>query len=416
MPRYRYQALDAEGNPVTGQLEAAGVDQALAQLAAEGLVVEPDGLVAEPDGRVAEPDGLVAEPEAVVEILPEDGRGGRLSVAEAVEVGGGVVELAQASLPLAPGLRAMADELGNRRVSQCLVRIAGRLEAGASLEEAINGEGPRFPAHVRGLILAGEQSGKLPEALELYVGLIHQRSDLRRRVWASVAYPLLLVVLLAALCVFLCMFVVAPFAEVYEDLGVELPLMTQWVIGLARTGPPLFLGMAGALVLGGLLLWLGARAGWSQGVLYHFPVLGPMWRWQGLAEFSQMMAIFLDEQVPLPQALRLTADGLKARRLARACLQSADMVEAGRPLSDCVDRFWEFPPTLRPLVDWGQRTSQPAETFRAAAEMFERRVSVGTTFWEVVAPPAMLVFVGGTVGVLIVSLMGPMVGLFQSLS
>ena len=85
-------------------------------------------------------------------------------------------------------------------------------------------------------------------------------------------------------------------------------------------------------------------------VFYAVPLVGPVWRWAGLFNFSRLMALLLGQQVPLPSALRLTAAGLRESDLAAACREAAEEVEAGRSLSECLAEFWQFPPSLRPLV------------------------------------------------------------------
>ena len=114
---------------------------------------------------------------------------------------------------MAPGLRALAAELGHGRVARAVRRIAAALDAGATIEDALDAEGTRFPPHVRGLILAGARSGRLGEVLEDFVDLERYRIELRRRIRLILAYPALLVAIMAALCVLLGVFVIPPFRE-----------------------------------------------------------------------------------------------------------------------------------------------------------------------------------------------------------
>ena len=104
-----------------------------------------------------------------------------LSAEGSAELAARVAALAQAGLPLEGGLRALADEVGRPRLALVLRNLATRLDAGESLEAAMAAQGSRLPPHLRGLIVAGVRSGRLPKVLDEFAALSRSRQDLRRR-------------------------------------------------------------------------------------------------------------------------------------------------------------------------------------------------------------------------------------------
>jgi general secretion pathway protein F len=397
MPKFHYQAVDAEGRAVSGEIEAAGPEEALGQLEARGLRLEQAGLE-----QISEP---ASEP-----------TGGRLSEEEAVEISREVAELAKAGLPLAPGLRALADEMPRRRLTRALRRLARRLDQGSSLEAALEAEGRRFPSHVRGLMLAGVRSGHLVEALEELVNLEVARAELRRQVWHRVAYPCLLLAMLVPLFGCLCAFIVPQFALIYKEFDAALPQLTRAVLWFGGPGGAVFFGGLVCLVAAFLAVVSLRGVAWSRRLLYAVPFIGPVWRWAGLMNLSRLMAVLLGQQVPLPEAFRLTAAGLREGDLALACRGAARQVEAGYSLTESVSQFWQFPPSFRPLVKWAERTSDPAEAFRAGAEMFEGRVRVSLALLEPAFLPLVFLFIIASVAFLVAGLMLPLISLIQNLS
>ena len=323
---------------------------------------------------------------------PDDPQG-RLSASEAAELGGQVAELAKAGLPLAPGLRALADELGGRRLRGALRDTARRLEGGATLEAAVEAQGNRFAAHVRGMILAGVRSGRLAEAMEQFVELHRHRSELWWRAWLRLAYPILLLVMLMGLFVFVQEYVVTPMARIYDDFDADLPALTCMLLSLRGSWTWGIIAAVFFFAAVASVLFLLPGPAWAHRLLYVFPVLGPVWRFSRLTEFSRLMALLLEQEVPLPEALRLAAAGLRDRYLAAACCQAAQQVEAGSPLSDCFHDLPAFPADLEPLADWGQRTPAMAEAFRAAAEMFDGRAEASSALLETVLPPLMFLMI-----------------------
>ena len=423
MPRYRYQTVDSHGRPISGELEAARIEQALEDLQANGVHPAPD------------------EIEAIADDPIEPGGGDRpLSTGEAAQFADDLSELTRAQLPLGPGLRAMADELGGgwysrlnrylawgvagvvvedvrgKRLSSLFRKLSRRTDEGVSLETAMSTMGDRFPGHVRGLILAGTRSGRLAEVLGEFAALERERSDLSWRIGMSMAYPLLMISALVVMFIFCGTFIVPQFVDMFESFEMDLPAITRLFIATSLQGTRVLLVLL-AILLPLLFFWFVLpRPPWAVRCLYRVPFLGSLWRWQGMVEFSRLMRLLLDQDVPLPEALRLTADGMRSPRLKVACLESAVQVEAGNTLSYCVKMQKGFPPSLKPFVDFGSQSSRLSDGFEAAAEAFQQRIGVDARLWEIVIPPIMLVLVGGFAGSMVVSLFLPLVSLITYLS
>ena len=130
------------------------------------------------------------------------------------------------------------------------------------------------------------------------------------------------------------------------------------------------------------MLWLAPAAGWVWPLLYRLPMLGPLLRWSRLAKFSRLMGLLLEQQVSLPDALRLTAAGLSDADLARGCRLAADDAENGGPLDECLAARRQFPASLIPMIQWGQQTPALPDAFYAAAEMFAGAVRSQARCWK----------------------------------
>ncbi len=425
MPRYRYNAVDSEGKPVSGELEAAGAEAAREELAAAGL--DPQSI-------------------SLSEIRRPARRGGWLSTEEAVELARGLAELTKAGLPLPGGLRALAGELpGGRRpyvlwyvmrlvglwglvhlldprtrqearLPRVLRKMADQLEAGTPLDAVIEAQGRRFPAHLCGLVLAGLRSGRLAEVMEEFVDLQRAQIELRQRVWLSLAYPVVLASLLLAMVVSLRLFVTPGCVRVLEDFGVQVPLMTQVFLHTMGSGTGSLAGAALLLIAAVVLLAAMSGVSWTGPLPYVVPLTGPLWRFGRLAEFSRLMGVLLEQEVPLPEALRLSAAGLRNPYLAEACRQVARGVESGRPLAECLASNRQFPSGMIPLIDWGQRAPAMADAFRASAEMFEGRVQTQGILLETILLPIAFLMIALFIGFVLLAMFVPMISLIQQLT
>ena len=135
-----------------------------------------------------------------------------------------------------------------------------------------------------------------------------------------------------------------------------------------------------------------------------------------LAQFARLMGLLLDEQVPLPDALRLTAEGLRDADLAWGCRRVADDVENGQVLYERMAAMRQFPPSMIPLVEWGQRAPALPDGFRAAAEMFEGRVQSQGSLLEAILLPIMFLLIIAFMGMFIIAMFLPLISLIQRLS
>jgi len=436
MPTFRYSYIDAAAEPSTktGLIEAADRDEALWQLASQGIDPAGVGLVevppqAEPAREAAaraeqaaapreprtdspqEPPSACQPPPATAQ--PAAGR--PLSGAEAETLAGELSALARSGLPLPGGLRALADELGRGATASVLCQLADCVESGQTLEAALAMIGNRLPGHLRGLITAGAASGRLSEVLEAYVDLRRDQAELRHRMWLAMAYPLLLVGLLVALFLLFGFFIVPIFACIFDDFSCALPPMTKAAIALSGSGALYVIVPLVAIVAFMLFVVLGPAPYWMKLCAYEIPVFGPFWRWSRLMPLARLLTMLVELDTPLPDALRLTAAGVADQRLAIGCLDAADAVEGGRPLGDSLVAAGVFPSGMIPLLDWGGRFGSLSTALRFVDESFERRTRLQVEMTQIAALPTVLVVVL-LAGLGVASMLLPLIGLIEHLS
>ncbi len=271
----------------------------------------------------------------------------------------------------------MQAELPRGRFRRAVDVLAARLECGTPPDKVLAAAAARLPAHVRGMLAAGAGSGRLFEVLQECLELEQLQSDIRRRILSALAYPLVVLSLAAAWVAFVLGWVVPTMVTIYTDFEIELPHMTQALIRLARPGVVVALLSGLTLLIATLsagLIWRSAAVGRLIGLL---PLIGPLWRAGHLAAFCRLLATMLDQSLPLPAALRLTAEGVADADIKAVCRRAARGVESGRALSACLVRERAMPPTLALILRWGERLSADSEALRAAAELFRADGNAG---------------------------------------
>jgi type II secretory pathway component PulF len=306
----------------------------------------------------------------------QNGSCGRLSGSEAAELTRQIAGLASAGLPMAHGLIALGEELPRGRLRRSMNELARTLESGVTLDQALDKQSDTIPPHLRGLVVAGLRSGRLGDILSRFSQYVGVGTELKRRLWLSMAYPILTVCTALALVFFVCVILVGQFEGIYRDFNIPLPMMTTGLISIARVVNTAWVPVA---IVGGMLLfgWLAGRfllpPALRRGIAGRLPLIGRVWRATSLAEFCHLLALLLESELPLPEALRLTGEGVQDSDVDAACRQMASQVESGRSLSQAMEKVWLFPFGLSRLVRWAENQESLPEVLHMAGSMFESR-------------------------------------------
>ncbi len=302
--------------------------------------------------------------------------GPRLSPEEAGDLVARVGRISASSLPIAEGLRAAAEELPTR-LSAALKDLAASLEAGQPLDAALAALKNRLPPHLRSLMLAGLASGQLGHVLQDYMR--HQRhATSLRQAWMALTYPTLLVSLVLGVALFFAFTVAADVADLARDFGTELPAQTQVLLMISTLGWPVWLAIGSCLLLLLFIDWLVLSGRGRQTFISLLPIVGPLRRWLSMSNLSRLLALLVEQQVPLPEALRLSAEVASDPLVRRDVHRVSQRVAAGQSMPEAAQRTW-LPPTFAALAGWGEprharaiaagcrRTVRKPRTLRAEA-------------------------------------------------
>ena len=323
---------------------------------------------------------------------------------------------ATSRIPLEISLAALAEEKGDPRLAAAAERLATRLQQGSTIREAIDSLDRQLPTEVAGLLRAGIESGDLAGTFERFGQQRLAAERFNRRIRGALAYPLLILGILVPLLLFLSIYVIPMFDDIYREFDLNLPEITELILQTAKQLPALLLGIA--LIVIGLPFLLRVIAGrWLlHRVRFSLPLVGRLWMWAGQREFAAQLASFLSLGLPMPSALAHTAQVLSDRNVARACERVRTRVEEGQTLSNSLDQSIHFDRSLVALVRWGERHGALPEALGIATDLFDDHVEQQASLVRRILPPLALITVATLMFFVIVGLMVPMVRLIEGLS
>jgi type II secretory pathway component PulF len=226
------------------------------------------------------------------------------------------------------------------------------------------------------------------------------------------------------LLTFLLLLIVPQFEMMFNEFQLQLPMFTETLLFASRStvslvhGPAkwmlviLFISFLIAMYLSGT----GRGGATIQRVLTMMPILGPLWVWSGASSFTRLLATLLEHDIPLPEALLLTGDGMDNAELRRAGTWLSQQVQSGQTLSQLVESSGCLPASAVPVLRWGE---QSGVSRRGRTDPFRNvcrpRLSADCRLRSAL-PPVIYLFVVLSIGFAITSLFMPLVTLIQGLS
>jgi general secretion pathway protein F len=318
-----------------------------------------------------------------------------------------------AVMPISDAIATLARQPASEAERVVLQRINRALQSGSPLAAAL--PSPAFPPEVKATIAAGEASGRLPLLLNRLADTLEAQVALRARLISSLAYPALLVLVALGVITAMLLFVVPAIADQLTGSGQPLPLLTRIILGLSnalQTWWPLLLALP---LIAGLALWQWQRKPENRlrldSRLLTLPVVGS---WLSALEgvrWARLLATMLSAGLPLAEALSITAPTLGNRAWRDASQKIAAQVRAGSSLSAALPLLPNPPGLLVSLVQSGESSGRLAPLLESAATSLDRQLSDRSRTVLALAEPAIIVVMGGMVGVIILAVLLPILEL-----
>lgn len=318
--------------------------------------------------------------------------------------------LVRAGLPILTALELLLKRQQNDYFKSLLEDVRNRVKAGELLSAAFTAQAI-FPKIYTTTLLAGEKSGNLEEVLSRYISFQRVALSVRKKLLASLIYPAILIVAVVAMFTFLFTFVVPRFADLYHELGAQLPAITTFMLTVGVALRNYFVLILAALVLLVFLLWRWgkSRAGSEtlDRVRLVLPLVGSIWLKYQIGIFSRMLSTLLSGGLPLVPALETAGNSMQSRKIARAVLESSEKVRQGSPLSRSLEETGAIPPLAVEMIEVGESTGALPAMLNSVAEFYEEDVQTALAAAMSLIEPALLIVVAVIVGAVLISLYYP---------
>jgi type IV pilus assembly protein PilC len=318
--------------------------------------------------------------------------------------------LIKAGLPILKALDLLATRATAPKLRPILTQVRDRVREGKSLSEAIEEAGV-FSKVYSTAILAGEKSGNLSGVLDYYIAYQKVSTGVKKKIVASLVYPVLLVVVASCIVTYLVTGVIPKFATLYKDLGVPLPGPTQLLIAITVDYRVYILSALAAFLLTivGLFFWSRSEEGGVafDRLLFRVPLVGDTLLKFQASQFCRTLSTLLTGGTPLVAALQTAAESISSR-LVRGSVKSAmQLVREGESLHSALASGNVMPELALDMIEVGESSGALAPMLNSVAEFYEEEVGLRLAAMVSLIEPVILVFMGGLVAFILISLYLP---------
>jgi type IV pilus assembly protein PilC len=395
MPVFAYQGRTTQGS-TAGEIEAPDRTAAVAELRRKAILVTQ---IKEKAGGLARAAGV-------------GGRfGGKVKDKEMAIFTRQFSTMVDAGLPLVQCLTILAEQSESKTLRTVTSRVAGSVEAGSTLADALRRHPKTFDELYVNLVEVGEAGGILDTVLQRLSVYIEKAAALKRKVKSAMIYPLTIVGVAFIVVIFMLTFVIPTFAKMFTSMGADLPLPTLIVIRLSDFATRfwwLILGAAIGIVVG-VRAYYRTEGGRSliDALVLKLPVFGTLIRKVSVARFTRTLGTLVSSGVPILEGLRITARTAGNRVVERAVLETRASVTAGKTLAEPLRASTVFPPMVVQMISVGEQTGALDAMLNKIADFYDDEVDTAVSALTALLEPLMIVFLGVVIGGLVIAMYLP---------
>jgi type IV pilus assembly protein PilC len=318
--------------------------------------------------------------------------------------------LIKAGLPILRALDLLATRASAPKLRPVITQIRDHVREGKSLSEAVEEAGV-FSKVYSTAILAGEKSGNLSGVLEYYIAYQRVSTGVRKKILASLVYPVLLITVATVIVTYLVTAVIPKFALLYRDLNVPLPGPTRFLVALTVDYRFVFLGFVLLLFAfgAGVFLWSRTEQGGTafDRLKFRLPVIGDTLLKFQVAQFSRTLATLLTGGTPLVAALQTASDAITSKLLRSTVAQATQMVREGESMHGALASSGVMPEMALDMIEVGESSGALSPMLNSVAEFYEEEVTLRLSALVAVIEPVLLIFMGLFVAFILISLYLP---------
>ena len=396
MASYTYTAKRERGTPFTGDMSGPNKAAVVAELRRKGLTV------LKLEQKRSFPD---------FQTLMQNSQ--RIKTRDKAVFARQFSTMINSGLPVLRALYVLEEQTENARLKKIIASVREDVEAGMALSDAMARYPVAFDRLYVAMVKAGEAGGALDQTLNRLATQLEKDDTLRRTIKSAMAYPVLIAIFAICVAIGMLLFIIPIFASMYDDLGGQLPSLTRLMMTLSNMLKSwwfIIFPAAGAAMYGlkRLKNTERGRAAWDRTKLKLPMKLGPVIQKMAVSRFTRTLSTLVGAGVPILQCIEITGKTSGNTVIEEAMTDVKESVRSGESIAKPLSRAKVFPPMVTHMVSIGEETGALDSMLNKVADFYEAEVDAAVKSLTSIIEPIMMLFIGGLVGLIVISMYLPM--------
>jgi type IV pilus assembly protein PilC len=317
-----------------------------------------------------------------------------------------------AGLPLVQALEILSKQTVNKTLAKATSEVKTDVEGGSTYADALKKHPRIFSELYVNMVAAGEAGGILDTILNRLAQYIEKAMKLKKKVKGAMIYPSVIISVAIVVITVIMVFVIPTFARMFTQFGGILPLPTRIIIEASN-----FLGGIGGLILLAIIIGIGISIAQfrrtergrfiTDAMLLKLPVVGILLRKVAIAKFTRTLGTLVGSGVPILESLEITAKTSGNKVVEKSVYEVRKAISEGKTLAEPLAKSKVFPPMVTQMIAVGESTGAIDTMLNKIADFYDEEVDIAVANLTSMIEPILMVFLGVTIGFIVVSMYLP---------
>jgi type IV pilus assembly protein PilC len=401
VPTYVFKAMDLAGIPAKGEVEAVSKQAVADQLKQRGLVV-------------LDIASKYRSKELNIQLFA------RVKADELAIATRQLSTMVSSGMTILRALHVLETQSESKLLKEALGAARQDVEAGLLLSDALARHPKIFSPLYVAMVRAGEAGGLLEQSLLRTADQLEKDASLRRQVRSAMIYPVMIISFAVIVMLALVAFLIPVFQNVFKQFGGKLPALTQFMVDFSHLvnsqGYLLVLGVGGGVFA--FVKWKRTKMGRARWDAFKLRIpmkIGDVVQKVCIARWSRTLSSLTAAGVPIMQALDITGMTAGNAVVEDAMGSVIRSVKSGGTIAEPLSHAKVFPPMVASMVAVGEETGALDAMLSKIADFYEDEVEAAVKALTSILEPAMILFVGGIVGVIVISMYLPLFNVYNQI-
>jgi type IV pilus assembly protein PilC len=394
---YSYEALDQNGKPIAGNVNAASEDAAIESLQRRGFIITSI--------RTGEAKSLLGNLGSISLFAGASSR-------DIVLLSRQIATLFEAQVSALRIFKLLAEQSDKPFMRGVLSEVSDDLSNGSSISKALAKHPKVFTDFYVNMVRSGEESGKLDETFLYLADYIDRSYELASKARNALVYPGFILLTFCAVMVLMLTVVIPKIGQIISDSGQELPFLTKVVLGLSTFFIDYGIFLLIALIIGGFFLYRFAQTPSGRLVMSRFelsiPVVGKLYQKLFLSRIADNMHVMLSSGISAVRALEITGSVVGNSVYEQILKEATEAVKAGTPMSQVFARNpSDIPAIMVQMLQIGEETGEVGNILDRLAKFYNREVNAAVDTLVSLIEPVLIISLALGIGFLLAAVLLP---------